>query len=254
MHLPAPISAILVILITALSLQVLAPAAAAHPADELCGHGSQMDPKLCKALSEAAAKSDKAPVSVPRTLAKTVRTYLWFGYTHILPKGLDHILFVLALFFASKKMKPLLIQISAFTIAHTLTLALATLGKVSAPPDIVEPLIAASIAWVAIENLIFGHMTKWRPLIVFGFGLFHGLGFASVLGDLGLEQGQFLASLISFNVGVELGQLSIVAAAWTLFHWFYQRKWYDRTIPVLGSLGIAYMGIIWAVERVFFTG
>lgn len=254
MRLPAPLSAIFLLLIAVLCLQIMVPAAMAHPADELCGPGSQLDPKLCKALSEADAKPTKQKVSVPRTLAETVRTYLWFGYTHILPKGLDHILFVLALFFASKKMRPLLIQISAFTIAHTLTLALATLGKVSAPPDIVEPLIAASIAWVAIENLIFGHMTRWRPLIVFGFGLFHGLGFASVLGDLGLEQGQFLASLISFNVGVELGQLSIVAGAWMLFHWFYDSKWYDRTIPVIGSLGIACMGIIWAVERIFFAG
>lgn len=141
--------------------------------------------------------------------------YIPVGFDHIVPLGLDHILFVLGLFFFSTKFRPLIWQVSAFTLAHTITLALAGLGYVTISPDIVEPLIAASIIYVAVEN-IFGNdeLPPWRPAVIFGLGLLHGLGFASVLGDYGLPEQSFLPALIGFNLGVEVGQLAVIAVAY----------------------------------------
>lgn len=143
-------------------------------------------------------------------------SYIPVGFDHILPKGLDHILFVLGLFFLAPRLGPLLWQVTAFTAAHTITLALAALGWVVVPGSVVEPLIALSIAWVALENVWRGELTPWRPLVVFGFGLLHGLGFASVLAEFGLPQAQFIPALLGFNVGVEIGQLVVIAAAFAL--------------------------------------
>jgi hypothetical protein len=142
--------------------------------------------------------------------------YIPVGFDHIVPKGLDHILFVLGLFFLSTRLGPLLWQISAFTLAHTVTLALGALGYVNIPGSIVEPIIAASIVYVAVENIVSDKLHRWRPLVIFVFGLLHGLGFASVLGDFGLPADQFVPALIGFNVGVEVGQLSVIAFAFIL--------------------------------------
>jgi hypothetical protein len=108
-------------------------------------------------------------------------------------------------------MRPLLTQVSLFTLAHTITLALAALGYVVVPGSIVEPLIAASIVYVAVENIFMKNLSPWRPFVVFGFGLLHGLGFASVLAEFGLPESAFVPALIGFNVGVEIGQLSVIA-------------------------------------------
>lgn len=147
---------------------------------------------------------------------QTFVNYIPVGFDHIVPLGLDHILFVLGLFFLSTQMGPLLWQISAFTLAHTITLALAALGYVSVPGSIVEPLIAASIVFVAVENIFAKGLSPWRPAVIFGFGLLHGLGFASVLGEFGLPPGSFVPALIGFNVGVEVGQLAVVAVAFLI--------------------------------------
>lgn len=179
-------------------------------------------------------------------------TYIPVGFDHILPKGLDHILFVLALFFLSTGLRPLLWQITAFTLAHTVTLALGALGWVQVPGSIVEPLIAASIACVAVENLFTNTLSRWRPVVVFGFGLLHGLGFASVLGDFGLPQGQFIPALIGFNIGVELGQLTVIAIAFLLVgYWFGRKPWYRARIAMPASAVIALIGAYWVIERVF---
>lgn len=175
--------------------------------------------------------------------------YIPVGFDHILPKGLDHILFVLGLFFLAARLRPLLWQVSAFTLAHTVTLALAALGYVSVPAAIVEPLIAASIAFVAIENIVFPHLGLWRPVIVFGFGLLHGLGFASVLGEFGLPEGAFVPALIGFNIGVELGQLTVIALAFLAVGWAWRKPWYRRVIAVPASAAIALVGIWWVIER-----
>lgn len=139
--------------------------------------------------------------------------YIPDGFDHIVPKGLDHILFVLGLFFLSAQMRPLLWQISAFTVAHTITLALATLGYVTISPEIIEPLIAASIVYVAVENIFAKGLSPWRPVFIFALGLLHGLGFASVLAEFGLPENNVIPALIGFNVGVEIGQLAVIAVA-----------------------------------------
>jgi len=186
------------------------------------------------------------------TLGQTIGQYIVIGYQHILPKGLDHILFVCGLFLASIRFRPLLIQVTSFTVAHTVSLALAILGYVNIPGAIIEPLIALSIAGVAIENIAFNRMTPWRPIVVFGFGLLHGLGFAGVLMDIGMPQGQFIPGLISFNVGVEFGQLTVLILAWAILHWFYHRPWYRARIQIPASALIAVVGLYWTVERIFF--
>ena len=177
-------------------------------------------------------------------------SYIPVGFDHILPKGLDHILFVLGLFFLSTRLRPLIWQVTAFTLAHTVTLALGALGWVNVPGAIVEPLIAASITYVAVENIFHSALNRWRPLVIFGFGLLHGLGFASVLGDFGLPAGQFVPALIGFNIGVELGQLAVIAIAFVLVGWAMKRDWYRRAIAVPASCVIAAVGAYWFIERV----
>ena len=185
------------------------------------------------------------------TALENFTDYVVNGFLHIVPKGLDHILFVLGIFFFALQLRPLLWQVTAFTVAHTITLALATLEIVSVPVYIVEPLIAASIAYVGIENIFHRKpFSRLRLGVVFGFGLLHGLGFASVLGDIGLSPGHFLASLIAFNVGVELGQLAILAGAFLAVGiWFGEKTWYRARVANPASAAIALMGLWWMFER-----
>jgi hypothetical protein len=183
---------------------------------------------------------------------QTFTSYIPVGFDHILPKGLDHILFVLGLFFLSTQLRPLIWQISAFTLAHTVTLALGALGWVNVPGSIVEPLIAASIVYVAVENVFTSGLSRWRPFVIFGFGLLHGLGFASVLGEFGLPEGQFIPALIAFNIGVELGQLTVIALAFSVVGWMARNTWYRARVAIPASCLIAAVGAYWFIERVFF--
>ncbi|MEM7317525.1 MAG: HupE/UreJ family protein [Pseudomonadota bacterium] len=183
---------------------------------------------------------------------ETFLAYVPVGFDHILPKGLDHILFVLGLFFLSSRLRPLFWQITAFTLAHTVTLALGATGAVHVDPAYVEPLIAASITFVALENVFVRQMHPWRPMVVFGFGLLHGLGFAGVLGEFGLPPGQFLPALLGFNVGVEIGQLAVIAIAFlTVGLWFRNRHWYRGRIAIPASIVIAAIGAYLMIERIF---
>jgi hydrogenase/urease accessory protein HupE len=187
---------------------------------------------------------------LPPSRLDVVRQYLILGFTHILPLGLDHILFVLGMFLLSSRIKPVLTQVTAFTVAHSITLALSILGMVSVSGHIVEPLIALSIAYVAIENLTTSTLKPWRVAIVFAFGLLHGLGFAGVLQELGIPRSELASALIAFNVGVELGQLAVIATAWLLVvSWAQAKPWYRRRLLVPASLAIAAMGVFWTVER-----
>ena len=177
--------------------------------------------------------------------------YIEIGFIHIIPRGFDHILFVLGLFFYVAHWRPLLVQITVFTIAHSLTLALASRGLVSVPATIVEPIIAASIAYVALENIWRQKLHISRLLIIFVFGLIHGLGFASVLAEIGLPSGDFLISLISFNVGVELGQIAVIAAAFMLHLCLpLSPDRYRRIIAIPASCMIGAIGIWIVIERV----
>jgi hydrogenase/urease accessory protein HupE len=187
----------------------------------------------------------------PKTRLEVAWQYLTLGYTHILPKGLDHILFVLGLFLLSARLKPLLVQVTAFTVAHSITLGLTMYGVFSLSPSIVEPLIAASIVYVAVENVFTSDLHAWRPFVVFGFGLLHGMGFAGVLREVGLPRSEFLTGLITFNVGVEFGQLSVIALAFLVVSaWRKNPAIYRGRIVVPASLAIAAVGLYWTVTRV----
>jgi hydrogenase/urease accessory protein HupE len=202
--------------------------------------------------------SPSAPIPVQGGLTMSAGQvfvdYIGIGFTHIVPKGLDHILFVVGLFLLSPRLKPLLIQITAFTVAHSVTLAMAMLGVISLPASIVEPLIAASILFIAIENLGTDRLSRWRPYVVFGFGLLHGLGFAGVLTEFGLSPAHFASGLIGFNIGVEVGQLAVVAACYALFGaWFSDKTWYRTRVTMPMSLAIAVIALWWVVERTGFV-
>lgn len=189
------------------------------------------------------------PAASPGSL-EVARRYLVLGFEHILPRGLDHILFVVGLFLLSTRLRPLLWQVTAFTLAHTMTLGLAIYGVVSLPARVVEPLIALSIAYVAIENLLVTEMKPWRPVVVFAFGLLHGLGFAGVLIELGLPRDRMLSALLSFNVGVELGQLAVIGIAFVLVGAVRNREWYRHRIVFPGSVCVALVGLYWTIERI----
>ena len=182
----------------------------------------------------------------------TMLDYAKIGFVHIVPKGLDHILFVLGLFFYAARWRPLLGQVTLFTLAHTTTLMLASTGHIIVSPNLVEPLIAASIIYVAFENLRSERLHAGRLLVIFAFGLLHGLGFASVLGDIGLADGQFMLSLISFNIGVELGQLAVLVPAFLLFGVVAGNAlWYRRLIAIPASYLIGAIGMWMLITRVF---
>ena len=199
--------------------------------------------------SDWSASIDLAGQFHRATRGEVARQYLSLGYTHILPKGVDHILFVVGLFLLSVRVRPILMQVTTFTVAHSITLALSAYGLVSLPSRVVEPLIALSIAYVAIENLRTNHLRPGRLALVFTFGLLHGLGFAGVLGELGLPRGEFLTALLSFNVGVEIGQLTVIAIAAALVAWHRDRVWYHRFVVTPASLAIAAVGVYWTIAR-----
>jgi hypothetical protein len=171
------------------------------------------------------------------------------GFLHILPQGLDHILFVLGLFLLGSNTKALFKQVTAFTVAHSITLALATLNIVRVPGRITEPLIAVSIAFVAIENLYLRDVKPWRTAIVFLFGLVHGMGFAQVFANAGLRGRGLVEALLSFNVGVEFGQFSVIAMAFAAIGWFRKDPRYRQWVVVPASLVIAVVALFWTVQR-----
>jgi len=187
----------------------------------------------------------------PPTRAEIGRQYFVLGFTHILPHGFDHVLFVVGIFLLTSKWRSIVAQVSTFTVAHSITLALTMYGIVSLPAKVVEPMIALSIAYVAIENLVVSELKPWRLALVFSFGLLHGMGFAGVLRDLGLPRPAFLTALVTFNVGVEAGQLSVIAIAFAACaYWQHRdRLAYRRFIVVPASLVIALTGLFWTVQR-----
>lgn len=177
--------------------------------------------------------------------------YAQLGFIHIVPKGIDHIFFVMGLFLLSTRLSALLWQVTAFTLAHTVTLFMGVTGLVAISPQIVEPLIAASIVFIAVENLFTTRLRAWRPVVVFCFGLLHGLGFAGVLQEIGLSANHFLTGLIAFNIGVEFGQLAVIAVCFALVGWAMRRPDYRRLVVIPGSLAIALTATVWFSERVF---
>ena len=215
---------------------------------------SEGDAEASRQWLEGPAESEPYTLGadvIPMTRGQVVRTSLGLGFTHILPKGTDHILFVLGIFLLSIHIRPILMQVTAFTVAHTITLALTIYGVVSLSPRIVEPLIALSIVYVAVENILTPKLSPWRVAVVFAFGLLHGMGFAGVLAQLGLPRSEFLPALLSFNAGVELGQLAVISIAFLLIGLpFRNKSWYRKRIVIPGSIAIAAVGLFWFVQRV----
>jgi hypothetical protein len=210
--------------------------------------GEATTPLPVKLQDVASTSTDAAAIAEPSRW-EWARRYVVLGFVHILPRGTDHILFVVGLFLLGNNLRPLLMQITAFTVAHSITLALSMYGVCRLPPQVVEPLIALSIAFVALENIFTAKLHRWRLFVVFGFGLIHGLGFASVLTSIGLPRKEFVTALVTFNAGVELGQLSVIALAFLVVGWWRGRSWYRQRTVVPASGLIATVGIFWTIQR-----
>lgn len=177
--------------------------------------------------------------------------FMRLGFTHILPHGLDHVLFVLGLFFCCREFGTLLAQVTLFTLAHSLSLGLAVAGGWEAPAQIVEVLIVLSIVFVAAKNLVRGgEPDRWSWIVTFAFGLVHGLGFADVFRHSAASAQDFMVALLSFNVGVELGQLIVILAAFLCVGRFWEESWYRRVVVVPASSLIALAGLGWAILRI----
>jgi hypothetical protein len=188
---------------------------------------------------------EKAPVN------DVVWYYFQLGVRHIVPDGFDHILFVISLCLLNTKIKTILWQASAFTVAHTITLALSMKGIIQLPADIVEPLIALSIMFVAIENILLSELKAWRVAIVFMFGLVHGMGFARALNEIGLPRNKFFTSIFSFNIGVEIGQIIIIVLMFSLVIIpFGKKPWYKKLIVYPLSGIIALIAAYWTMQRI----
>jgi len=188
---------------------------------------------------------EKAPVN------DVVWFYFKMGVSHIIPLGYDHILFVISLCLLNTKVKTILWQATAFTVAHTITLALSMQGIIRLPAGIVEPLIALSIMFVAVENILLNKLKPWRIAIVFMFGLVHGMGFASALNEIGLPRNKFFTSIFSFNVGVEIGQIIIIGLTYLVFiRPFGKSPGYKRNIVYPVSTAIALIAGYWTFTRI----
>ena len=189
---------------------------------------------------------EKAPVN------DVVWYYFKLGVSHIIPDGFDHILFVVSLCLLNTKIKTILWQASAFTVAHTITLALSMKGVIQLPADIVEPLIALSIMFVAIENILLDKLKAWRIAIVFMFGLVHGMGFARALNEIGIPRNKFFTSIFSFNVGVEIGQIIVIVGMFLLIiNPLGKKPWYKKFVVYPLSGAIALIAAYWTYTRIF---
>ena len=184
-------------------------------------------------------------------LHNVVWYYLKLGVSHIIPYGVDHILFVVCLCLLNTKIKTIIWQATAFTVAHSITLALSMKGVISLPAGIVEPIIALSILFVAIENILLNELKFWRIAIVFMFGLIHGLGFASALNEIGLPRNKFYTSILSFNAGVEIGQIIIILLVFALIiNPFGKKPWYRKFVVYPLSALVALIAAYWTVQRI----
>ncbi|MBT9508190.1 HupE/UreJ family protein [Rhodoferax sp.] len=173
--------------------------------------------------------------------------FLWLGLQHIL-SGLDHLLFLAALLLGSRNLRTLLITVTAFTAAHSVSLAVAALGWVHVTGNWVEPTIAASIIWVALENLRSRQVTLRRHLLTFTFGLVHGLAFAEALTELHLGGWPLARALLGFNLGVEAGQALVVLLLAPMLTWMARQNVGSRMVRLM-SVGIAGMGTVWLIQR-----
>jgi hydrogenase/urease accessory protein HupE len=186
-------------------------------------------------------------LNIEQPMATGWLDFVKLGVEHILT-GYDHLLFLVALLATARSLWPVVKIVTAFTVAHSVTLSLASLGVVTIPSRIIEPLIAASIVWVALENLIATDPNNRRWLLGFAFGLVHGFGFASALAELNLSGTAMARALVGFNVGVELGQVVFIAVFFPILLWLTREQRLTMA-PRLASLAIAGLGGYWFIDR-----
>jgi hypothetical protein len=179
--------------------------------------------------------------------------FLQQGFIHVLPLGYDHLLFIASLFFIQPKLKPLLIQCSVFTLAHSFSLVLAAKGILPGNLTWIEPLIAFTIVLTALEGIFQFKNNNVHLLILFIFGFIHGMGFASALIDLGLPKNEFLPGLLGFNLGVELAQVSILLfLSLLLGKWITTKPWYEKRISLPCCSLIGCIATYWTISRLTF--
>lgn len=202
----------------------------------------------------AKTTSSKESIQILKNKEKNIIVHIFdfikLGIQHIL-SGPDHILFVISLLLVFVSIKDILKLVSVFTVAHSTTLILAGTGLLILNSKIVEPMIAFSISYVAITSIFFKKFIgtgKSKIAAVFFFGLFHGLGFAGFLKEIKIPHDRFLLSLLSFNIGIELGQLLIVGALLPLIYIFQNKKWYEMVIKIIAGI-IGVLGVIWGIQR-----
>jgi hydrogenase/urease accessory protein HupE len=208
------------------------------------------------------AAADRATVEMPDAHSSTsvleavssFTNFLCLGVKHILT-GYDHLLFLFGLLLVARGFLSSLGIITSFTIAHSITLAVATLHLVQIPSRIVEPLIAASIVFVGAENLLRGDIPKARRVVPFGFGLIHGFGFASALREAGVDSGTggILLPLFSFNLGVEIGQIMVAALALPIIWKLRENPMFMARWAPACSAAVVLLGSFWFVQRVWMT-
>jgi len=188
------------------------------------------------------------------TFFQMAEDYCQLGYTHVVPYGFDHILFILGIFLLNSNLKSVVLQCSVFTVAHSITLGLAATGFIIPNSKIIEPLIAVSILFVAIENIYNNKINASRLAVIFLFGLVHGMGFATAIKDTGLSATHFLSSLLFFNIGVEFGQITVILMAYfTIARWFGKKDWYYKRVVYPASSLIGCIALFWTIERIFFN-
>ena len=198
----------------------------------------------------ADARETSVTVAEQAKASRGAGSFFPLGIEHILT-GYDHLLFLLALMLCGGGLWSLLKIITAFTIAHSITLALAALDVVVLPSALVESLIALSIAYVALENLLPRHAVSRRWAVSFVFGLVHGFGFSSVLREIGLPKENLLLSLLNFNLGVEAGQLTVVLLVVPILMRLKSKPWEPRMVAIISGVILA-VGLVLFVERAFF--
>lgn len=185
-------------------------------------------------------------------MLETCIQYLSLGFEHVIPLGFDHILFMVSIYFLASDVRAVVVSCSVFTLAHSLSLGITAGGHYIPDPAWVEPIVAFSIVVTALANIVRIGSGANRLVAIFFFGLIHGMGFARALQEVGLPKGSFLPALLSFNVGVELGQLVVIFAVYVgVVRWFSEKPWYRSRIVMPASSIMACIALYWTIERIF---
>lgn len=181
-----------------------------------------------------------------------IKIYTCLGFKHVIPFGFDHILFIIAFLLLQPNIGKALLIASLFTIAHSISLGIASAGYFLPPSSIIEPFITFSIVIVAVENIFFEKTKSWQGIQVFIFGLIHGMGFVSALNEIGIPDKQFFTALLSFNLGVEIAQIIVILLFYFLLvKWMSNKTNYKEKVVLPLSCIIGCIAIYWTIQRLF---